>query len=392
VSITGVGITEFGKFPDISLRDLGTSAIDEALADARLAAEDVDLVVHANAVAGLLTGQESIRGQVVTSATGLVGKPLINVENACAGSSTAVHVALAAIRSGAYTTALVVGTEKMTGRGTRAALEALTSAVDVERIAEFNRDLTGRDGPVDSFFMDVYAKICAEYTARSGATAADFAEVAAKNSVHGSLNPKAQYRTARTVDEVLASRTVAGPLTMLMCSPIADGAAALVLRASDAVRDRSDAVTIRASVLRSGIPGGGEPVLEKRTIDAAYEEANLGPADLDVVELHDAASPNELVVTEELGLCGPGEGPKLLHSGATRLGGRVPVNPSGGLVSRGHPVGATGAAQLVELTTQLRGRAGDRQVEGARIGLAENAGGYTHPEGAACVVTILSKD
>jgi acetyl-CoA acetyltransferase len=392
VSITGVGITEFGKFPDTSLRSLGTAAIDEALADAGLTASDVDLVVHANAVAGLLTGQEMTRGQVVTSGTGLVGKPLINVENACAGSSTAVHVALAAIRSEAYSTVLVVGTEKMSGKGTRATLDALTTAVDIDRIDEFNRELTGRDGPAESFFMEVYAKTCADYTARSGATAADFAEVAAKNSRHGSLNPKAQYRTAWTADEVLASRAVAGPLTMLMCSPIADGAAALVLQAGDAVRDRYSAVTIRASALRSGIPGGADPVLEQRTIEAAYEEAGLGPDDLDVVEVHDAASPNELIVTEELRLCGPGEGPKLLHSGATRLGGRVPVNPSGGLVSRGHPVGATGAAQLVELTTQLRGRAGARQVSGARIGVAENAGGYTHPEGAACVVTILSKD
>lgn len=392
VSITGVGITGFGKFPDTSLRHLGTTAIDEALADSGLTPSDVDLVVHANAVAGLLTGQEMTRGQVVTSGTGLVGKPLINVENACAGSSTGVHVALSAIRSGAYGTVLVVGTEKMSGKGTRAALDALTTAADVDRIEEFNRELTGRDGPADSFFMEIYAKTCADYMARSGATAADFAEVAAKNSQHGSLNPKAQYRTARSVDEVLASRAVAGPLTMLMCSPIADGAAALVLRASELVTDRPAAVRVRASALRSGIPGGAEPGLEQRTIDAAYAEAGIGPDDLDVVEVHDAASPNELIVTEELGLCGPGEGPKLLHSGATRLGGRVPVNPSGGLVSRGHPVGATGAAQLVELVTQLRGRAGDRQAEGIRVGLAENAGGYTHPEGAACVVTILSKD
>jgi acetyl-CoA acetyltransferase len=392
VSITGVGITGFGKFPETSLRQLGTAAIDEALADSGLTAADVDLVVHANAVAGLLTGQEMVRGQVVTADTELVGKPLINVENACASSSTGVHVALNFIRSGAYDNVLVVGTEKMSGKGTRAALDALTTAVDVDRIEEFNRELTGGDGPAGSFFMEVYARTCADYMARSGATAADFAEVAAKNSVHGSLNPKAQYRSARSRDEVLASRSVAGPLTMLMCSPIADGAAALVLQASETVTDRSAAVRVRASALCSGIPGGAQPALEQRAIDAAYAEAGFGPEDLDVVEVHDAASPNELIVTEELGLCRPGEGVKLLHSGATRLGGRVPVNPSGGLVSRGHPVGATGAAQLVELVTQLRGRAGDRQAADARVGLAENAGGYTHPEGAACVVTILSKD
>ena len=392
VSITGVGMTGFGKFPEVSLRELGTSAIREALDDAGLAESDVDLVVHANAVAGLLTGQEMTRGQVVVSGTGLTGIPLINVENACAGSSTGVHVALAAIRSGAYQTVLVVGNEKMSGRGTAEALKALTTAADVDRLAEFNRDLTGREGPVDSFFMEIYARTTADYMARSGATARDFAEVAAKNSVHGSLNPKAQYRTARTAEEILASRAVAGPLTMLMCSPIADGAAALVLQATERVTDPASAVRIRASVLRSGIPGGGQEPLEQRTIDAAYAEAGIGPEDLDVAEVHDAASPNELVVCEELGLCAPGEGPKLLSSGDTRLGGRIPVNTSGGLVSRGHPVGATGAAQLVELVTQIRGRAGERQVDGARIGIAENAGGYAHPEAAACAVTILSRD
>ncbi|HTK62540.1 MAG TPA: thiolase family protein [Pseudonocardia sp.] len=392
VSITGVGITEFGKFPDRSLRSIGTAAITEAIADAGLTESDVDLVLHGNCVAGLLTGQESIRGQVVTADTGLVGTPLINVENACATTSSAVHMALAAIRSGMYRTVLVAGTEKMSGRGTRAALDALTSAIDVDRIDEYYRDLTGREEPAESFFMEVYARITSEYVARSGATAHDFAQVAVKNSLHGSLNPKAQYRKALTEEEVLASRQVAGPLTMLMCSPIADGAAALVLQASDAVRDPASAVRVRASVLRTGIPGGAPTPLEERTIAAAYEASGLGPEDLDVVEVHDAASPNELIMYEKLGLCGPGEGPKLLASGETRIGGRVPVNPSGGLVSRGHPVGATGAAQLVELVTQLRGRAGERQVAGARIGLAENAGGYTHPEAAACAVTILSKD
>jgi acetyl-CoA acetyltransferase len=391
VSITGVGITDFGKYPDRSLRSLGSEAIAAAIADAGLAESEVDLVLHGNCMAGLLTGQESIRGQVVTADTGLVGTPLVNIENACATSSSAVHLALTAIRSGTYRTVLVVGTEKMSGRGTRAALDALTSAVDVDRIGDYHRELTGRDEPAESFFMEVYARTTADYVARSAATALDFARVAVKNSFHASLNPHAQYRTPLTEEQVLRSRRITGPLTMLMCSPIADGAAALVLQATDAARDRAAAVKVRASVLRTGIPGGGAEPLEQRTITAAYDAAGLGPDDLDVVEVHDAAAPNELIVYEELGLCGPGEGPKLLASRDTRLGGRVPVNPSGGLVSRGHPVGATGAAQLAELVTQLRGRAGDRQVAGARVGLAENAGGYTHPEAAACAVTILTK-
>jgi acetyl-CoA acetyltransferase len=392
VSIIGVGMTQFGKHPAASLRDQGVSAITEALRDADLTEDAIDLVIHANAVGGLLTGQEMTRGQVVVSGTKLAGKPLINVENACASSSTGLHLAAAAIRSGMYGTVLVVGNEKMTGRDTRTVLDALTSAADVDRIAAYNRELTGRDGPLDSFFMEVYAKETRDYMSRSGATAHDFAEVAAKNSAHAALNPKAQYRTRRTAEEILASRTIADPLTMLMCSPIADGAAALVVQATDRLREPTHAVGVRGTAVLTGIPGATEVSLERRTARLAYEQAGIGPSDLDVVELHDAASPNELIVYEELGLCPPGDGPKLLASGATALGGATPVNTSGGLVSRGHPVGATGAAQLVELVTQLRGRAGPRQVEGARIGLAENAGGYSHPEAAACAVTILSTD
>lgn len=390
VSIIGTGMTQFGKFKDTTLRSLATEAMSSAIADATLTESDIQMVVHGNAMAGLLGGQEMIRGQVVTSGTKLVGLPLINVENACATSSTALHVGLAAVRSGLYDTVLVCGTEKMTGPSTREILDAMQAGSDVERIAEYTRDLTGSDQPAESFYMEVYAKMTRDYMARSGATAIDFADVSVKNSFHGSLNPKAQYRKPRTREEVLASRMVADPMTMLMCAPIADGAAALVIQADDrGARDNSGSVRILASALCSGIPGGAPVALEERTARLAYEQAGLGPMDLDVVEVHDASSPNELIVYEELGLCAPGEAAALLSSGATTLGGRIPVNVSGGLVSRGHPVGATGCAQIVELVTQLRGRAAERQVDGARIGLTENAGGYTHPEGAACVVTIL---
>lgn len=276
VDITGVGMTHFGKHPDASLRGLGTSAIEEALSDADLKASDVDLVVHANAFAGLLTGQESVRGQVVTADTPLAGLPLLNVENACASSSSGVHLGLMAIRSGMYDTVLVVGVEQMTKRGSRVALDAIATAADIDRIAGYNRQMTDRDGPAESFFMEVYAAMCADYMGRSGATVRDFAEVAAKNSGHGSLNPKAQYRTRRTADEVLASRVVAGPLTTLMCSPLGDGAAAVVLQTAETVRNSPGAVRVLASALRSGIPGGGADPLEQRTIDAAYAEAGVG--------------------------------------------------------------------------------------------------------------------
>jgi acetyl-CoA acetyltransferase len=391
VDVIGVGITPFGKRADATVRILGAEAIGMALADAGVAPAEVGLLVHGNAMAGLLDGQEMIRGQVVAAGAGLAGVPVVNVENACATSSSALHVALAGIRAGMYDTAVVCGTEKMSGRPTGEILAAMTGGADLERLGEITRDLTGSEEPPGSFFMAVYARIAADYQARTGAAAGDFADVAVKNSAHGALNPNAQYRRALSRDEILAGRVVAGPLTTLMCAPIADGAAALVLRAADSFGPKADAVRIRGCALRSGAAGSPGDPLERRAAAAAYEEAGLGPADLDVVEVHDAAAPAELIMYEELGLCGPGDGPKLLASGGTALGGRVPVNPDGGLVSRGHPVGATGCAQLVELVTQLRGRAGARQVPGAQVGLAENAGGYLHPEAAACVVTILSR-
>ena len=225
----------------------------------------------------------------------------------------------------------------------------------------------------------------------SGATAMDFADVAVKSHRYAALNPKAQYRAQVTRQEVLESRTIAPPLTLLMCAPIGDGAAALVVCSEEAA-DRLGATTrVRASALVSGRDRqGDEPGSEERAAQRAYEQAGLGPDDLDVVELHDAAAPAELMSYEMLGLCGKGEGPRLLASGRTALGGDCPVNTSGGLLAKGHPIGATGCAQLVELTDQLRGRCGGRQVEGARVALAQNGGGSLGSDAAAMAVTILS--
>jgi acetyl-CoA acyltransferase len=241
--------------------------------------------------------------------------------------------------------------------------------------------------------MDVYAANTRAYMQQSGARIEDFAQVAVKNHRHGALNPKAQYRQEVTLDEVLASREISWPLTLLMCSPIGDGAAAVVVCADDYTgRLDAEPVRVRACALVSGTDRGQDtPGAVERAADRAYEQAGIGPDEVDVVELHDAAAPAELITYEELGLCGPGEGPKLIASGETALGGRVPVNTSGGLLSKGHPIGATGCGQIVELVDQLRGRAGDRQVEGARVALGENGGGFLGTDPAAMVVTILSK-
>lgn len=391
--IIGTGMTRFGKFADATIRGLAEDAVRSALDDAGVGPLDVERVFFGNAVAGLITGQEMIRGQYALRDVGLGGIPVVNVENACASGSTAFHLAVTSIQAGQCDLALVVGAEKLTHQDKRRSFQALGAAVDLERLDQLKRELYGDDVPPEgerSLFMDVYADMANQYMERSAATEQDFAAVAVKNHDHGALNPRAQYRDPVTIEQVLNSRRISGPLTLLMCSPIGDGAAALLL-ASEEYSKRLGAagVRVRASALVSGL--GGEEAPSTRAAAQAYNQAGLGPEDIDVVELHDAAAPAELILYEELGLCAEGEGPKLLASGHTRLGGRVPVNPSGGLISKGHPVGATGCAQLVELVDQLRGRAGDRQVEGAHVALAENGGGYLGPYPAAATVTILSR-
>jgi acetyl-CoA acetyltransferase len=394
VLVAGAGMTPFGKFPDRGLKELASAAAAEALGDAKLAAADVDAVFFANATGGLVTGQEMIRGQTALRETGLLGIPIFNVENACASASSAFHLAWMSVACGQYEVALAIGAEKLVHPDKQRSFDALGAGIDLERRAELERFVYGGDGApqgaAGSIFMDIYAELARRYASESGATAADFARVAVKNHRHGALNPKAQYRVEVTVEEVLGSRTVSDPITLLMCSPIGDGAAALVLCSPERARHSgADAVRVCGSALVSGTDDG--PPAAVRAAQRAYEQAGFGPEDLDVVELHDAAAPAELQIYEELGLCAQGGGPALLASGDTELGGRVPVNPSGGLLSKGHPVGASGCAQLVELTDQLRGRAGARQVEGARTALAENAGGFLGPDHAAAGVTILSR-
>jgi acetyl-CoA acyltransferase len=398
VRIAGTGMTRFGKFPDATIRTLAEEAVAEALRDAGLTSKDVGIAFFSNAVAGLITGQEMIRGQAALRHTGLLGIPIVNVENACASASTAFNLAVAAVASGTVDVAIAVGSEKLTHEDKTKSFEAIGTAVDLFQVDELRQwasegsgNETGNDGK-RSFFMDVYAANSREYMRRTGATVEDFARVAVKSHDHGALNPHAQYRTRLTVDEVLASRVVTAPLTLLMCSPIGDGAAAVVVCSPERARALGrDRVRVRSSVLLSGTDRApGEPGSVHKAAARAYELAGVTPDEVDVIELHDAAAPAELMAYEDLGLCAEGEGPALLRSGATSLGGRHVVNPSGGLLSKGHPIGATGCAQIVELADQLRGRSGARQVEGARLALAENGGGFLGTDHAATVVSILS--
>jgi acetyl-CoA acetyltransferase len=397
VFVAGVGMTPFQKDVASTISGMATAATTDAMADAQIRPEEVGMVFFGNAMAGLLTGQEMIRAQSALRGTGLLGTPMINVENACASSSSAFHLAWMAVASGQVDVAVAVGAEKMSSPDKTLALRGLASAVDLERVSELEEMIYGGSptsaaGGDRSLFMDIYADMARRYMDRSGATPEDFAKIAVKSHDNGSLNPLAQYRNRVTEEEVLGSRPISDPLTLLMCSPTGDGAAALALCGPEAAKRLGANVKVRATVVVSGTENGSDQTPVERAARLAYDRAGLGPESVDVAEVHDAAAPAELMMYEELGLCGPGEGPKLLADGATALGGRVPVNPSGGLLSKGHPVGATGCAQLVELTEQLLGRAGDRQVDGARVGLAENAGGYLGPDPAAAVITILSRD
>jgi acetyl-CoA acetyltransferase len=388
VVVAGVGMTSFGKHADRSYGSLAGEAVQEALADAGACAVEMALAYYSNSGAGRMAGQDSVRGQHALRETGLAGLPIINVENACASGSTALNQAWLAVASGQVDAAIAVGAEKLIDPDKSKAFGLMTSALDQERLESIAEELG--PGGSGSVFMDIYARFAQWYMNRSDATAEDFAQVAVKNHAHGALNPKAQYGGHLTVEEVLSARRIAGPLTLPMCAPMSDGAAAVVVTTPElAARWGSHQVRLLATVIATSKPGSyGELVSGAAT--RAYNMASLGIGDVDVIECHDAASPAELIVMEELGLCEAGAAPALLRSGETALGGGTPINPSGGLGSRGHPIGATGLAQVVELADQLRGRCGDRQVEDARVGLAENAGGYMGPDAAVATITILA--
>ncbi|MGA1827577.1 thiolase family protein [Microbacterium sp.] len=385
VHIVGTGMTRFAKHADRGVRSLSEEAVRESLADASLTADDVGMVFFSNATSGLITGQEMIRGQSALRHTGLLGKPIINTENACASATTAVYLAWMAVSGGACEVALAVGAEKMTHPDKARTFAALGAARDLDELEAADED------PTRSPFMDIYAAKARQFMADTGATAADFAEISVKSHWFAARNPRAQYRTEVSVEEVLASREIASPLTLLMCSPVGDGAAAVVFASDDYVRRHglADPVRVRAVALTSGMPGG--PSAPSRAIAQAYEDSGVDPLDINIAEVHDAAAPAEIIAYEELRLCAPGDGVKLLRDGQTALGGRVPVNTSGGLLSKGHPVGATGCAQVVQITEQLRGRSGERQAEGARLGITHNGGGSLGTDAAAFGVTILEK-
>ena len=381
--IIGSAATRCGRFPDATVAAMAIEALDGALADAGCDIGRVDAIFFANALSGLLTGQECVRGQVALRHSRYGGIPTVNVENACASGSTALHLACMAIDAGTYETVAVVGSEKMSHPDKRRSIQALAGAADV--------DLLPADAPEDhSVFMDSYAERARGRIERNGWSAADFARVVVKNRRHAVHNRGGQFRTEMTVDEVLSSRMITDPLTLPMCSPIGDGAAALIL--TGAPNGAAAPIRVRASAMSAtGGPAPGSVV--QRASATAREQSGLSAQDVDVIEVHDATASAELEAYEHLGLAEPGEGNRLIAEGTTLLGGALPVNTGGGLLSRGHPVGATGVLQVVELVAQLRRRAGERQVDlDPRLALAQNAGGFVEGDNAVAVITVLERE
>jgi acetyl-CoA acyltransferase len=459
VYIIGADTIKFGKYMDKSIKDLATMTATGCLRDAGLNKDAIQAVWFSNAGWGD-KGQTTIRGQVALRPMGIDGIPITNVDNACAGGSTALHNAWLGVAGGLYEITMAIGAEKLYHPNKMAVFMGFLGGIDVENIIPIIKELSAfkltaaEKAAMESFrqhyqtrpqsssgkkkargqesfwkkfrdrfttaimmgervgydtmwqlikissgdrspFMDVYGYAARHHMQRYGSTVEQLAMVASKNHFNSTLNPNAQYRFEVPVEKVLADRIVTWPLTRAMCAPIGDGSASAILCSKDMVKKlglSGQAVRIRASILGSGKKTSfesDEPEIGERLGKEAYERAGVGPRDINVAEVHDATAFGEICQAENLGFCPRGEGGILAEMGATRLDGSIPINPSGGLTSRGHPIGASGLAQIHELVTQLRGTAGKRQVKKARLALAENGGGALGTEEAAMCIHIL---
>lgn len=407
-SIAGVSMTRFGKFLNKSVKDLVQESVSDALVDAGLSKDDVEAIFFGNCVQGHLEGQDMIRGQVALRPMGFEKLPIFNVENACATASTALHLGYNYICSGAADIVLAIGVEKMNSEDKDLMFSAFDGAWDVHNIdlnrktfEEMSKDTSTINNLLKqekkaSVFMEVYAGWCRKHMEIYGTTLRQIAAVASKNHMNSVANDKAQYREPFTVEDVLNSQTVIYPLTLPMCSPISDGAAAAVICSPAGLKKLKGSIKrhiqIRASVVQTG---SNRDILDfkKHITRLAAEKAyncGIGPDELDFLEVHDATAIGEIIEMEALGVCEQGDGGAFAEKGFTALTGTIPVNPSGGLESKGHPIGATGLGQIYELVTQLRGEAKSRQVESPRVALAQNGGGVYGIEEAVSAVTILS--
>jgi acetyl-CoA acyltransferase len=386
VLIAGIGMTPFGRFPGRGIRSLAVAAIDEALNDAGIPAKDISRIFFGNAVAGIVTQQEMIRGQVALRHHPLGGTALVNVENACASGGSALNLAYEAIAGGRAEIVLAVGAEQLNHDERARPFNALRGSTDVEDIGEW----APGDTASKSILMDYYAGVARRYLEEYDAKAEDFARVAVKNRHNAAYNTLAHFREPQTIEDVMGSRMIADPLRLAMCAPTTDGAAALVLCSEEYGR-RLKRKPVHLVTSHIAAKPGRDLGPVGPAAKAAYEASGVGPHGFDLIELHDAAAPAELLQYAEIGLCKEGEAHHWVRDGRTELGGTTPVNTSGGLLSRGHPLGATGCAQVVELCVQMRGEAGRRQVKNARVGLAINGGGWLDGTYALAVATIVKR-
>ena len=409
IYVAGIAMTVFGRHPERSLHDLAGEALQGALRDAGCTAAELGAAFYAGMTNGPLQGQISIPGQVVFSKIGVEGIPVYNVENACASGSSAFNLAVQSVRAGTTDVALALGAEKMNIPDKAKAFSIFEGGWDVSRAEENAAMLlemgagvvpppgSESDKPY-SKFMAIYAAFCRWHMKTYGTTQRQIAAVCAKNHQHSVHNPWSQFRKPFTVDEVLAAPPITYPITLPMCAPLSDGAAAAIVCSEEGLRrigaDRSRCIRVAASVIRSFTRrrvDEPEKHISRLAALQAYEIAGLGPEDMDVAEVHDASAMGEIIQSENLGFVPLGAGGPAAERGEFTLGGRIPINPSGGLESKGHPLGATGIGQLYELVTQLRGEAGARQVEGARHAIQENGGGLQGIEEAAVAIHILAR-
>ena len=368
VYIIGVGMTKFGKFRDINVIDLGRIACWEAIKDCNIDPKEIEVGYCGHARTGMLHGRECGVGQSILAELGIGGIPITSVGNFCASGSSAFREAWLAVGSEMYEVAIAIGVEQLSKRKTTG--QPLTPD-GLELQAEM-----GFTAPA------FYAQAAFKHMELYGTTLEQLAKVSVKNRKNACLNPRAQYQKEVTVEEVLNSKMIVEPLTLLSCCPTGDGGAAAILCSEKIAKKYPEkAVKICVAGLASGSAFSKDS--ECTTVDVvvnlakeAYEYAGIGPEDLDVAEVHDCFNIAEIMHYEDLGLCEKGQGGKIIEEGKTEIGGIIPINTSGGLISKGHPLGATGIAQVAEITWQLRGEAGKRQLENAKVGLAECGGGF----------------
>lgn len=384
VVVLGVGMTQFGKHPDKGIKELGEEGAYKAMKDAGVRPKDIQ-AAYCGYMLGRLSGQEASPGHIALNQVGIRGIPITRVENGCASGSFAFREAWIGIASGLYDVAMAIGIEKMTGAPTQETLKAMAGGSDSEL-----------EGIYGITFPGIFAMIARRHMEQYGTKREQLAMVSVKNHSNGCLNPYAQYKEEYTIEDVLNSRSIARPLNLLDCCPISDGCACVILASKEAARRfSSKPIDIVASAHTTGTYDDDKEITSfeatRRGAKQAYEMAGLGPQDIDVAEVHDCFTIAEIIHYEDLSFCKKGEGGPFVEAGHSQIGGKTPVNPSGGLLSKGHPIGATGLAQIVEIVEQLRGQCGPRQVQDAKVGMAHCLGGFMHGDVCNAAIHIFKR-